>query len=421
MNSVGRNSPCTCGSGKKYKKCCYGKSVLTQNMATQTGNQTRVLTASQRLSNAVTLHQAGQFDDAKDIYQALLQDYPDSSDTMHYLHYLGMIEHQDGKYSDATLLIEKAIKRNPNIAAFHCNLANAYTQLGQVDAAIKKYHKAIKLEPKFHQAYFNLHALLLNHNKEGDVDNFALALECLQKASSFAPDNMIFRFYLGVLFDYSGKPDIATSHFEMIEKADVLIQAMLDAWRYIKNFSDRIPTICGYSLQTFELCMAEATNDGVVLEFGVRHGNSIRQIARLSEQAVHGFDSFEGIPEDWHQEPRGSYSTNGQLPSVPENVSLHVGWFDDSLPKFLNEFKEPVRFMNIDCDIYSSTRTILELLADRVAVGTVIVFDEYIGYEHWRKDEFRAFQEAAIKYGWRYEYLCFSFMTKQVGVRITAI
>jgi hypothetical protein len=24
-NKIGRNEPCPCGSGKKYKKCCYGK------------------------------------------------------------------------------------------------------------------------------------------------------------------------------------------------------------------------------------------------------------------------------------------------------------------------------------------------------------------------------------------------------------
>ncbi|MBI3223136.1 MAG: class I SAM-dependent methyltransferase, partial [Nitrosomonadales bacterium] len=109
----------------------------------------------------------------------------------------------------------------------------------------------------------------------------------------------------------------------------------------------------------------------------------------------------------------------GQIPAGPENVTLHVGWFDDSLPKFLSEFNGPVRFMNIDCYIYSSTKTVLELLADRIVPGTVIVFDEYIGYKQWREDEFKAFQEAVAKFGWEYEYLCFSFMTKQVGVRIT--
>jgi len=53
--------------------------------------------------------------------------------------------------------------------------------------------------------------------------------------------------------------------------------------------------------------------------------------------------------------------------------------------------------------------------------GAAIVFDEYIGNEHWREDEFKAFQEAVLKNGWQYEYLCFSFFTKQVAVRITKV
>ena len=50
--------------------------------------------------------------------------------------------------------------------------------------------------------------------------------------------------------------------------------------------------------------------------------------------------------------------------------------------------------------------------------GSVIVFDEYIGNKNWRGDEFKAFHEAVLKYGWKYECLFFSFMTKQVVVRI---
>ena len=53
--------------------------------------------------------------------------------------------------------------------------------------------------------------------------------------------------------------------------------------------------------------------------------------------------------------------------------------------------------------------------------GSVIVFDEYIGNEYWREDEFKAFQEAVERYGWTYEYLCFSVFTKQVAVRIASV
>ena len=30
MSKVGRNDPCPCGSGKKFKKCCYGKSNVSE-------------------------------------------------------------------------------------------------------------------------------------------------------------------------------------------------------------------------------------------------------------------------------------------------------------------------------------------------------------------------------------------------------
>ena len=93
---------------------------------------------------------------------------------------------------------------------------------------------------------------------------------------------------------------------------------------------------------------------------------------------MHGFDSFEGLPEAWHNEPKGSYSTKGVIPSVQENVVLHNGWFEDSLPGFVEKYQAPVRFINTDCDIYSSTKTVLELLAKQITPGTVIVFDEYI-------------------------------------------
>jgi len=31
MAKIGRNAPCPCGSGKKYKKCCHGKNVFNNH------------------------------------------------------------------------------------------------------------------------------------------------------------------------------------------------------------------------------------------------------------------------------------------------------------------------------------------------------------------------------------------------------
>ncbi|MEJ2564948.1 MAG: hypothetical protein P8164_01615 [Gammaproteobacteria bacterium] len=50
--------------------------------------------------------------------------------------------------------------------------------------------------------------------------------------------------------------------------------------------------------------------------------------------------------------------------------------------------------MNIDCDLYSISKTVLDSLAPSIVPGTVIVFDEYVGNEHWREDVSRTFQEA---------------------------
>ena len=61
--------------------------------------------------------------------------------------------------------------------------------------------------------------------------------------------------------------------------------------------------------------------------------------------------------------------------------------------------------MHIDCDLYESTRYVLAQLADRIVPGTVIVFDEYINFPGWQKDEYRAFREFTETTGKCYRYL----------------
>lgn len=308
---------------------------------------------------------------------------------------------------------EKAIQIKPDNAEAYSNRGTALQEMGQLDKAVESHEKAIQLKPDNAAMQYNRYALLL------DPDDLMPAIMCMERAVEIDPSNVNHRFILGMLWDYYGDTQKATNHFDMVEKETGLYRANLDAWYYIKSVNNKVPTIIGSSIQTFRLGIDAANVDGLVLEFGVRFGASIRQIAALVDQNVHGFDSFQGLPESWHHEPEGSYSTNGVIPSVPENVTLHDGWFEETIPEFVKKHPEPVRFMNIDCDLYSSTKTILEHFSKQIISGTVIVFDEYIGNENWREDEFKAFQEAVLQHGWEYEYLCFSFMTKQVAVRIS--
>jgi hypothetical protein len=162
--------------------------------------------------------------------------------------------------------------------------------------------------------------------------------------------------------------------------------------------------------------------DGHYLEFGVFTGGTIRYMARhVGNRTIHGFDSFEGLPEPWSGFSLGgkSFDVKGRLPRVPGNVTLHRGYFDQSLPQWLNDHPGPVAFVHIDCDLYSSTKTILDLLASRLVNGTVILFDEYFNYPGWEQHEFKAFQEFVAARGVKYDYLAFA--RQQVAVRITAI
>lgn len=162
--------------------------------------------------------------------------------------------------------------------------------------------------------------------------------------------------------------------------------------------------------------------DGHYLEFGVYTGGTIRFIARRSKgRTIHGFDSFEGLPEQWSGFNLGgkTFDVGGRLPRVPRNVVLHRGAFETSLPQWLAAHPGPVAFIHLDCDIYSSTRTVFDFLAPRLVPGSVILFDEYFNYPNWEKHEFKAFQEFVAEHGVKYTYLAFA--RQQAAARIDSI
>ncbi len=168
------------------------------------------------------------------------------------------------------------------------------------------------------------------------------------------------------------------------------------------------------------VAMDRMPNDGGILEFGVANGKSISFIAGLTGRPIHGFDSFEGLPDDWpgRHEERGHYSTGGRLPDVPSHVTLVPGLFEETLPAFLADDDRKAAFIHMDCDLYVSTRMVLEHLGPRIVVGTVIVFDEYFNHVGWRQNEFRAFQEFVKNQGVGYRYLCWGY--QQAAVIITS-
>ena len=159
-----------------------------------------------------------------------------------------------------------------------------------------------------------------------------------------------------------------------------------------------------------------APKDGFVLEFGVANGDTLRRIAARRLPA-HGFDSFEGLPEDWRIGfKRGAFA---QRPPEVGGAVLHVGWFDDTLPKFLADNEGPFAFVHLDADLYSSTATIFREAEDRFVPGTVLLFDEYFNYPDWEQHEHKAFVEFIERTGHEFRYVAYNGQYEQVLVQLT--
>ena len=142
---------------------------------------------------------------------------------------------------------------------------------------------------------------------------------------------------------------------------------------------------------------AEAINhvDGhapLYLEFGVFEGETMRwwrDHLRAPEAHLVGFDSFAGLPEAWRPGfDEGQFSTSGPPDIADPRVSFVAGWFVETLPSFVIPAHDQL-IVNIDSDLYSSARTVLEWVAPHLVPGSLLYFDEFADRDH----ELRALQE----------------------------
>lgn len=149
--------------------------------------------------------------------------------------------------------------------------------------------------------------------------------------------------------------------------------------------------------------------DGHWLEFGTATGGTLKILAaQRAPEPVYGFDSFEGLPEEWRHSNR-AVQRKGTFAcpppdDLPDNAHLVVGLFEDTLPDWLSENPGPVAMLHIDCDLYSSASCVLSHCNTRIVPGTIIRFDDIAqwdsyqnggqtGYAYWRQGEYRALMQ----------------------------
>lgn len=175
-----------------------------------------------------------------------------------------------------------------------------------------------------------------------------------------------------------------------------------------------------YHQKYHKKCLEYVTLKGLWLEFGVYRGRSICTFADNNNgEMIFGFDSFEGLPEFWDPEnPQGVYSLGGQIPAGaicgnnddnpgmyskeptktirpwPKNVTLIKGLFQDTLDDFLQSNAEiPISFIHLDCDLYSSSKFVLDKVKNRFRDGTILLMDDIVSDIQYSNNQLRSVAE----------------------------
>ncbi len=307
---------------------------------------------------------------------------------------------RDARYADAIRIAEVAADPGEQL---RYEQAVALACLGDGAGALAAFDALLARAPHLAAAWYGSHGPALECNGLAD------AMERLERAAACPRANGRYRAMLAAYDVLAGRPPRphGRKHGHLPEAAAALRPGLAPDCR-----------LFGLTASLLRHALTLARRPGLVLEFGVRRGTSTRVLAAAAGQEVHGFDSFEGLPEAWGSAPAGALTTGRRLPDLGPRVRLHPGWFEDTLPPFLAAHPGPVRFANIDCDLYSSTRTVLTALAERIGPGTVLVFDEFVGNRTWRADEFRAFAEFKAQTGLEHRILAVNPAGKQVALEI---
>lgn len=156
--------------------------------------------------------------------------------------------------------------------------------------------------------------------------------------------------------------------------------------------------------------------DGLLMEFGVFAGASLRRLCKATPRTVYGFDSFKGLPENWRPGMgKGYFACDGPPRDLPANARIVEGLIQRTLPTFLQQHRELVAYAHIDVDVYSSAKSILAMIAPRLQRSAVLLFDEIVDAPgNWPVEmqgrynadhEARAFNEFVHETGYQFEVI----------------
>lgn len=349
---------------------------------------------------------------------------------------LGNALKDEGDLSAAISCYRSALQLVPDSAEIHNNLANAQKDGGELEAAIASYRQALQIRPDYAEALNNMGSAF---NEAGELER---ARDCYDRALTLSPD------YADAAWNRAGAaadsneaetwvarclaadPDYADAKIQLAALhyfdgdrtgLDRLLQSPLREHPTLRSivWVDELPNIPALYFNRwafFDAIAKLSDQERPFYEFGVFRGVAFRYLIETFKRG-YGFDTFEGIPEDWHDEKAGSYSSRGSIPRIAGGEFI-AGRFEDTLPAFFSEARPLASVINFDADLYSSTLCALNNAKPVIDARTILIFDEFIVNEHWEQDEYRALNEFCTANELSYEVLAVSFFTKQVALRL---
>jgi tetratricopeptide (TPR) repeat protein len=344
-----------------------------------------------------------------------------------------------GDLQAAIASYKQALKINPDHADTHCLIGNALKDMGDLQAAIDSYKQAVKINPDHAEAYSNMGIA------QSDKCDLQAAINSSKKALKIKPDFAAAAWNLSGLSETIGeskgwiencltldqnheKAKLTHSALRFYEGDESgyndLMQSSLKNHPYMRSFTwvfnlPELPELYFHRWALFDHVVGHSIKARPFYEYGVWRGEAFKYLNGTFKKG-YGFDTFDGLPEDWHSEQAGSYPSHGNIPQI-EGGEFIVGKFEDTLPTFFSEPRPMASVINFDADLYSSTICALNYSKPVIDQKTILIFDEFLINENWEQDEFKALNEFCFQNSCTYKVLAVSFFTKQVAVKLLGI
>ncbi len=243
------------------------------------------------------LQEQGKLEKAIEAYKKALDSKPDFA----YAYYnIGNALKEQGKPREAVEAYRKALDRKPDIAEAYFNMGITLKQQGKLEKAIEAYTKALAIKPDYAEALWNL---------SGTSENISEAKKWVEQCLSVDPGHQKAKLTLSALQFYEGDKT----------EFNALVQTPLKDHPHMRSFAwtfelPELPELFFHRWALFDRMVELSKKARPFYEYGVWRGEAFQYLIKTFKKG-YGFDTFEGIPEDWHDEKTGTYSSDGNVTS----------------------------------------------------------------------------------------------------------